>query len=29
MENVLVMTKSIVSTSIELDVKYRVATGEC
>lgn len=27
MENVLVMTKSVVSTSIELDVKYRVATG--
>ncbi|KAL4222496.1 hypothetical protein ACF0H5_018535 [Mactra antiquata] len=26
-ENVLVMTKSVVSTSVELDVKYRVATG--
>ena len=27
-ENVVVITKSVVSTSIELDVKYRVASGE-
>ena len=26
-ENVVVITKSVVSTSIELDVKYRVASG--
>ena len=27
-ENVVVITKSVVSTSIELDVKYRVASGK-
>ena len=27
-ENVIVITKSVVSTPIELDVKYRVASGE-
>ena len=26
-ENVLVVTKSVVSTPLDLDVKYRVATG--